>query len=198
MPHNAPGRLVLLRHGETQWSREGRHTGTTDLPLTDLGRDQAREAAGRLSALEVDPVLVLSSPLQRARVTADLAGLSAQVDADLREWDYGGYEGRSTADIRSTSGTDWDVFRDGVVAGHTPGELVEEVAARGARVIARVRESLEGGDVVLVGHGHTSRILASVWLQVPPRFAAQLTLDAARLAVLGHHREDPCIVSWNC
>lgn len=193
-----PHRLVLLRHGETEWSRDGRHTGSTDLPLTDEGRARAAEAAGRLEELGVRPVLTLTSDLQRARDTASLAGLDATVDRDLREWDYGGYEGRSTAQIREDLGTDWDVFRDGVVPGATPGETVEEVAARAARVLARVRPHLLEGDVVLVGHGHTSRILATVWLRTAPRLAAQLTLDASRLAVLGHHREDPCILSWNC
>lgn len=198
MPDIPAGRLILLRHGETQWSRDGRHTGTTDLPLTERGRAQATEAADRLAALDLDIVLVLTSGLERARVTAELAGLAAQVDDDLREWDYGGYEGRSTADIRAETGTEWDVFRDGVIPGKTPGESVEEVAARASRVIARVQPHLARGDVVLVGHGHTSRILGSVWLRTEPRFGAQLTLDASRLAVLGHHREDPCIISWNC
>jgi probable phosphoglycerate mutase len=198
MSDTSPGRLVLLRHGETQWSREGRHTGITDVPLTDVGRSQARAGGQRLTELAIDPVLVLSSDLRRARDTAEIAGLTARVDPDLREWDYGAYEGRSTADIRQESGTDWDVFRDGVVPGTTPGETVEEVAARASRVLARVRPHLERGDVVLVGHGHTSRILATVWLRTSPRLAAQLTLDPARLSVLGHHREDPCIVSWNC
>lgn len=198
MSDTSPGRLFLLRHGETQWSREGRHTGTTDVPLTEIGRSQARASGQRLTELTTDPVLVLSSDLQRARDTAEIAGLAAQVDPDLREWDYGGYEGRSTAEIRQESGTDWDVFRDGVVPGVTPGETVEEVAARASRVLLRARPHLERGDVVLVGHGHTSRILATVWLRTSPRLAAQLTLDPARLSVLGHHREDPCIVSWNC
>ncbi|HBO54744.1 histidine phosphatase family protein [Janibacter terrae] len=193
----APGRLVLLRHGETEWSRDGRHTGWTDLPLTDVGREQASATAGRLEELGVAPVLTLTSDLARAKDTARLAGLVAEVDRDLREWDYGGYEGRSTAEIRQESGTDWDVFRDGVVPGATPGETVEEVAARASRVVARVRARLAEGDVVLVGHGHTSRILATVWLRASPHLAAQLTLDAARLSVLGHHREDPCILSWN-
>lgn len=192
-----PGRLILLRHGETEWSRDGRHTGLTDLPLTDDGRTQAREIGQRLAALGADPVAVLSSHLQRARHTAELAGLDPQVDEDLREWDYGGYEGRSTADIREETGHAWDVFRDGVVPGDTPGETVEEVAARASRVLARVRPHLELGDVVLVGHGHTSRILATVWLRTSPRLAAQLTFDAGHLSLLGHHREDPCILSWN-
>lgn len=198
MPVIPSGRLILLRHGETQWSRDGLHTGLTDLPLTDVGRSQARASGQRLVELGIDPVHVLSSDLQRARDTAELAGLSAQVDPELHEWDYGGYEGRSTAQIRESTGTDWDVFGDGVVAGETPGETVEEVAARASRVLVRVRPHLDQGDVVLVGHGHTSRILATVWLRTSPRLAAQLTFDAAHLSVLGHHREDPCIISWNC
>lgn len=189
---------MLLRHGETEWSRDGLHTGTTDLPLTPAGRAAASAAADRLRALDVRPVLTLTSDLRRARDTAELAGLDAEVDPDLREWDYGGYEGRSTAQIRAELGRDWDVFRDGVVPGETPGETVEEVAARASRVIERVLPRLADGDVVLVGHGHTSRILAGVWLRTSPRLGAALVLDAASLSVLGFHREDRVIVSWNC
>lgn len=198
MPATRSGRLVLLRHGETEWSRDGLHTGLTDLPLTDHGRAQAAEAGERLRAHGVEPALVLCSDLRRAADTAELAGLVAQTDVDLREWDYGGYEGRSTVEIREETGTTWDVFRDGVVPGPTPGETVEEVAARASRVLRRVTPTLADGDVVLVGHGHTSRVLATVWLRTTPRLAAGLTLDAAHLGVLGHHREDPCIISWNC
>ena len=198
---NAPrpdsGRLVLVRHGETQWSRDGRHTGTTDLPLLPAGEAVARAAGQALAGHHF--VAEFVSPLLRARRTAELIGLqNLEIDDDLREWDYGGYEGRSTAEIREETGTAWDVFRDGVVPGPTPGETVEEVAARASRVLRRVTPTLADGDVVLVGHGHTSRVLATVWLRTTPRLAAGLTLDAAHLAVLGHHREDPCIISWNC
>ncbi len=197
-PQTPPtGRLVLLRHGETEWSRDGRHTGLTDLPLTRHGEDAAREAGRRLASLDLDLRVILTSGLQRARRTAELAGLSGEVDEDLREWDYGGYEGRSTAAVREELGHDWDVFRDGVVAGETPGETVEEVAARASRVLRRVRPALHEGDVCLVGHGHTSRVLTAVWLRLAPRVGAQLMLDAGHLAVLGHHREDPCVLTWN-
>lgn len=192
-----PGRLVLVRHGQTEWSRDGRHTGLTDLPLLPDGERDARALAPHLARYDFG--LVLSSDLGRARRTAELAGLEAEADPDLREWDYGAAEGRTTADIRAEQGSLWTVF-DGVPAGETPGETVEEVAARASRVLARVRPVLEGSeprDVCLVGHGHALRILAAVWLGHSPRMAAQLTLDAGAIAVLGHHREDACIVAWN-
>jgi broad specificity phosphatase PhoE len=152
------GRLLLVRHGQTEWSRTGRHTGRTDVPLTDEGEGQARALHGW--ALGLRPRLVLASPLQRARRTAELAGLSdVTVDPDLQEWDYGGYEGLTTPQIREQTHPGWTVFRDGVVPGETPGESLEEVAARGRKVIDRLRPELEQGDVVLVGHGHALRIL---------------------------------------
>ena len=133
------GRLVLVRHGETEWSRSGRHTGSTDIPLTPDGERDARALGSRLAAFDL--ALVLASPLTRARRTAELAGLSPSVDPDLVEWDYGGYEGRTTAEIReSVADPTWTVFDDGVVPGDTPGETVEEVAARASRVLARVEE----------------------------------------------------------
>lgn len=189
------GRLVLLRHGETEWSRSGRHTGRTDVPLTEHGEAQARSLAPAMA--EFDPVLTLSSPLQRARRTAELAGLRPELEEDLLEWDYGGYEGLTTAEIREQLDYDWTVFRDGVVPGETPGETVEEVAARASRVIRRALVAMADGDVVLVGHGHCSRVLASVFLQQAPRLGALLLLDAGSLSVLEHEREEPAIKIWN-
>lgn len=190
------GRLVLLRHGETEWSRTGRHTGTTDVPLTTSGERDARRLAPRLAGFDL--VLVLSSPLSRARRTAELAGLDPTTDDDLVEWDYGGYEGLTTSEIRDRLGDPtWTVFADGVVPGATPGETVEEVAARASRVLARVAEPLARGDVALVAHGHLLRILAATWLRQDARFGARLLLDAGAVCVLDHERGVPAIRAWN-
>jgi probable phosphoglycerate mutase len=186
---------VLLRHGETEWSRSGRHTGRTDVPLTSHGEELAR-AAGRLVA-RYDVVLTLASPLERARRTAELAGLTPELDDDLLEWDYGGYEGLTTPQIRERLGYDWTVFEYGVPAGDTPGETVEEVAARASRVLRRVEPALRHGDVALVGHGHCLRVLATVFLRQEPRMGAQLLLDAGSVSVLQHEREQPAIRVWN-
>lgn len=194
-PDNPTGKLVLLRHGETEWSREGRHTGLTDIPLTARGEDLARRA-GRLVA-GYDFSLVLTSPLQRARRTAELAGLDAEVDPLLVEWDYGGYEGRTTRDIREELGYNWSAFTHGVIRGRTPGETVEEVAARASRVLTRVLPAMAEGDVALVAHGHILRILTAVFLRSAPRFGAQITMDAGSVSVLSFFREQPAILSWN-
>ena len=185
-----------MRHGQTEWARAGRHTGLTDVPLTPEGEDGARALAPLLGGRDI--ALVLSSPLQRARRTADLAGLTGvQVDDRLVEWDYGGYEGLTTAEIRERLGRSWNVFDDGVPAGDTPGETLEALAARTRTVLDRVRPALAEGDVVLVGHGHCLRVLATVWLRQEPRMAAQLILHAGSLSELGWERETPAIVSWN-
>ena len=190
------GRLVLLRHGETEWSRDGRHTGRTDVPLTADGERDARRLAPRLARFGF--ALVLCSPLARARRTAELAGLTPTVDDDLVEWDYGGYEGRTTPEIRESLGDPgWTVFGDGVVAGNTPGETVEEVAARASRVLTRVAEPLRRGDVALVAHGHLLRILTATYLRQDARFGAHLVLEAGALCVLGHERDVPALHSWN-
>ena len=189
------GRLVLLRHGETEWSRSGQHTGRTDIPLTARGEELARASGRLLHGYRFR--LALCSPLQRARRTAELAGLTPEVDEDLLEWDYGGYEGLTTAQIRADVGYDWTVFRDGVPPGDTPGETVEEVAARASRVVRRVLPALADGDVVLVGHGHCLRVLAAVFLGQEPRMGAQLLLDAGSVSVLQFEREQPAIRVWN-
>lgn len=190
------GRLVLVRHGQTEWSRDGRHTGRTDVPLTDAGEQDARELAPRLRTF--DFALVLCSPLQRARRTAELAGLDPAPDGDLLEWDYGGYEGLTTPEIRERlRDPSWTVFADGVVAGSTPGETVEEVAARASRVLVRVQEPLTRGDVALVAHGHLLRILAATYLHQDARFGAQLLLEAGALCVLDTEHGVPGIRSWN-
>jgi broad specificity phosphatase PhoE len=190
------GRLVLVRHGETAWSAAGRHTGRTDVTLTARGEEQARALRPVLAGLVI--ALALSSPLQRARRTAELAGLDPVLDDDLVEWDYGGYEGLATPEIRESTGDPgWTVFDDGVVPGDTPGETVEEVAARASRVLRRVEEPLSRGDVVLVAHGHLLRVLAATRLRQEPRFGAHLLLHPATLCVLGEEHGVAVIDAWN-
>ncbi|MGB2874640.1 MAG: histidine phosphatase family protein [Gaiellaceae bacterium] len=182
--------VVLVRHGETEWSRTLRHTGRTDVELTELGRRQAEVVGKALRGRQF--VLVLTSPLRRAAETCRLAGFGdvARVHDDLREWDYGDYEGRTTADIRKEV-PGWAVFRDGV----PNGETVEEVGARADRVVAKVRAA--GGDVLLFAHGHFLRILAARWLDLGPRDGRLFALDPATLSVLGYEREQPVVRVWN-
>jgi len=192
------GQLVLVRHGETEWSRTGRHTGLTDVPLTERGERLAKALGGLLEGRRF--ALVATSPLERARRTAELAGLGApdvMLDPDLVEWDYGGYEGLTTPEIREQLGRPWTVFADGVVPGQTPGESVGQVAARVGSVLGRVLPWLADGDVALVGHGHCLRILAAVYLLQEPRFAARLQLDAPSVTVLDHEHGTRTIRSWN-
>lgn len=190
------GRIVLVRHGKTEWSESGQHTGTTDIPLTTPGEADAAALSERLA--DFDFGLILTSPMQRARRTADIAGFgSYEVDSNLVEWDYGAYEGRTTKEIRAELGYDWAAFEHGVVAGETPGETVEEVAARASRVLLRAAPVLASHDVLLFGHGHALRILATVFLREQPRFAAKLLLDAGSVSVLGYEREQPAIKLWN-
>lgn len=185
-----PAQIWLIRHGETEWSLSGAHTGRTDIPLTETGRSQAlaiqRYLAGRRFAL------VLTSPLARARETCRLAGFGdvAQVDPDLREWDYGDNEGRTTAAIRQEN-PDWNLWRDGV----PNGETIDQVALRGSRVIHRALEA--GGDVALFSHGHLLRILTTVWLGLEPASGRLLALDTASTSVLGYERETRVITRWN-
>lgn len=190
------GRLVLVRHGKTEWSESGQHTGTTDIVLTEQGEADAATLGRRLAGFDVG--LVLTSPMQRSRRTAEIAGFGdAEVDPNLVEWDYGGYEGRTTKEIRSELGYDWAVFEHGVVPGRTAGETVEEVAARASRVLLRAGPVLESRDVLLFGHGHSLRVLAAVFLREQPRFAAKLLLDAGSVSVLEYEREQPAIRVWN-
>jgi probable phosphoglycerate mutase len=184
--------IVLIRHGATEWSTTGRHTGLTDIPLTDDGREQARALRDRVAAWTFG--LVLVSPLQRARETCGLLGLDqvAVVDDDLEEWDYGEYEGLTTAQIRE-SRPGWTVFGDGVMPG---GEDINEVGVRADRVIARADGA--DGPVALVAHGHILRILGARWVDDDPLEAANLALDTATLSVLGFEHERRVIRSWNC
>ena len=188
------GRVVLVRHGETEWSRRGRHTGTTDLPLTAAGEAAAAGVAGLLADVLAgsSPAAVYTSPLRRARRTADLAGLGAGavVDPDLVEWNYGEQEGRTTAEIRQQR-AGWTLWRDGV----TGGETAAEVAVRADRVLARVR--VVQGDVAIVAHGHLLRVLAARWLGCPPEYGRFLALSAAGVSVLGHEYATPVLERWN-
>jgi probable phosphoglycerate mutase len=182
-------RVFAVRHGETEWSLSGRHTGTTDVPLTDAGRERATQLGAALAGRHF--ALILTSPLSRARETARLAGFpDAGVDDDLREWNYGDYEGRTTLDIREEH-PGWFLWDDGV----PNGETIEEVAARADRVIMRVREV--DGDVFVFAHGHILRVLASRWLGQPPGFGRHLILSPATLSILAHEREAPALETWN-
>ena len=182
-------RLWLVRHGATEWSRSGRHTGTTDLPLLPEGEQDARALAGRLAGTAFR--LVLTSPLQRARRTAELAGFpDAEIDADLVEWEYGDYEGVTTAEIRE-SVPGWTVWSHPCPGG----ESAEQVGARVDRLIARVRAV--DGDVLLVSHGHTLRALAARWVGLPTTDGRLLALDTGTISVLGYERETAVVTRWN-
>jgi broad specificity phosphatase PhoE len=183
-------RLWLVRHGETEWSKSGQHTGRTDIPLTAAGEQQGkalgRHLAGRRFAL------VLTSPLQRARETCRLAGFAgvAEICEDLREWDYGIYEGRTTDAVR-TEQPGWSIWTTPVAQG----ESVEQVGRRAQRVIERA--DAVDGDVALFAHAHVLRILAACWMGLPPAHGRHLTLATASLSVLGYERETRVIQVWN-
>ena len=185
-------RICLVRHGETAWTISGQHTGRTDIPLTERGERDARELSARLRGMIV--ANVLTSPLQRARRTGELAGFGAhaEADTDLLEWDYGAYEGRRTADILAER-PGWRLFGDGCPGGET----VDAVGARADRVIARVRA--RAGDVLLFAHRDIFRVLAARWLGLAAREGRHFYLATASLSVLGYHHEldEPVIHLWN-
>ncbi|MGI8532313.1 MAG: histidine phosphatase family protein [Geodermatophilaceae bacterium] len=188
---STPGRLLLLRHGETDWSAGSRHTGRTDVPLNDVGERQAA-VLDRLLA-RFPPATVRVSPLQRAERTAELAGLSGfRTDADLVEWDYGKYDGLTREQVREVD-PDWTIW----TAPTPSGETRDEVMARARRVLDGIQGDLTTGDVLLVGHGHFSRVLAVAWLGLALETAAVLHLAAAALSVLGDDRGQPIIEHWN-
>jgi probable phosphoglycerate mutase len=189
------GELIILRHGETEWSRDGRHTGRTDVPLTPAGEAQARAVASLLSRHNV--VRTFVSPAERAQHTARLAGLPVdETDADLWEWDYGGYEGVTTSQIRETR-PGWYLWEDGVVPGETPGETVEQVGKRVDAVLDRARARLSDGDVAIVAHGHVLRILTARWLDLDPAEGRLFALSTGTLSTLGTEHGRPVITSWN-
>ena len=195
------GELILLRHGETEWSRAGRHTGRTDVPLTPKGSVGAAALEPMLSRRADDErlVAVFASPAQRAQRTAALAGLTVtKTDPDLWEWDYGGYEGITTAEIQRTR-PGWSLWRDGVIPGDAehPGETVEEVGERVDRVLKRAAPLLRDGDVALVAHGHVLRVLTARWLGLRPTDGRLFRLDTGTVSTLGTEHDEPVILSWN-
>lgn len=179
-------RIVLVRHGQTEWSASGKHTSTTDVPLTEAGR----EAARRLPLAGRELALVLSSPRIRARETCELAGLRCELEPDLAEFAYGDYEGLTTPEIRETR-PGWSLWTDGAPGGET----ADQVGARVDRVIARALAA--GGDVALFAHGHVLRVLAARWLELPPRRGGSFALDTASISELGFERESRVIWRWN-
>jgi broad specificity phosphatase PhoE len=180
--------VVLVRHGETEWSASGRHTGRTDIPLTERGRAQGGALGAALAGRRF--ARVLTSPLSRAAETCRLAGLRGVVDQDLQEWDYGDHEGRTTPEIRQED-PGWTVWR-GPVPG---GERLGEVAARSDRVIERIVAA--GGDVAVFSHGHFLRVLTARWLELPAVEGRRFALDTATLSVLGTEREVRAVLRWN-
>jgi probable phosphoglycerate mutase len=184
--------LVLVRHGETEWSKSGRHTGASDVPLTDAGREQARKVGELFGDRRFG--LALTSPRQRARDTAALAGHpDAEVDDRLVEWDYGDYEGLTTPEISEQLGRPWLLWSDGVPGG----ESLAEVAERCRGVLDRVAPTLEAGeDVLIVAHSHLLRVLAATWLG-EPALGRSLYLGTGSVVVLGREHGTPAIVKWN-
>jgi probable phosphoglycerate mutase len=182
--------ILLARHGETEWSASGQHTGHTDVPLTDAGVDQARALGRRLAGRSFE--LVLSSPLQRARKTCELAGLGehALLRDELMEWDYGAYEGLTTPQIRERE-PGWLVWTHPIV----DGETVEQVGVRADRVISELAGASD--DCVVFAHGHILRVLGARWLGLPPTDGALLALSTATLSVLGYERENRVVRLWN-
>lgn len=187
---STPREVVLIRHGETEWSRSGRHTGTTDIPLTERGRDQARHLAPLLAGAKFTQVL--SSPLRRARETCELAGLGdrMQIDADLAEWDYGDYEGLTFEQIRENS-RGWMIFTHGCPGGESP----EQVAARADRLIGRLRGM--DGRIALFAHGHLLRVFTARWLKLPAAAGSNFLLDTSTISILGEYRGAPTLKRWN-
>ena len=190
----APGELCLVRHGETEWSRSGRHTSVSDIPLTAMGERQARALGALLK--DVCPALVLTSPRERARRTAELAGLAevcpVETEPDLAEWAYGEYEGITTPEIREGR-PDWTIW-----TGDPPGgETAEQVRTRADRVLDRIRAALAEGPVVAIGHGHFSRVLAARWLERPVSDGGMFVLGPASPCLLGHEHGRPAIHRWN-
>ncbi len=183
-------KVFAIRHGETEWSLSGQHTGTTDIPLTDNGRRVAEKLRPLLARQSFS--LVQVSPMQRARDTCEIAGLGgrAEVDPDLMEWNYGEYEGLTSAKIHQTR-PGWQVFNDGCPGGETP----DQIAARVDRVIARAWAAT--GDLALFAHGHVLRVLAARWIRLPPGAGQHFLLDTGTLCILGDYRGVPATDVWN-
>jgi broad specificity phosphatase PhoE len=182
--------LYIVRHGETEWSASGRHTSRTDLPLTPEGREQARAAAPALAGVGFS--LVLCSPLLRARETCRLCGFDSAAEEcdDLREWDYGEYEGLTSPEIRERR-PDWDLWRDGCPGGESPAQI----GARIDRLLDRILAA--DGDVLCFGHGHVLRVLAARWCQLDVAVGARLALETAGVGVLGYEHETRVLSRWS-
>ena len=182
--------VYLIRHGETEWSLSGQHTGITDIPLTENGRNVAKQLEPILA--KENFTMILTSPLERARKTCELAGLGAhaEIDRDLMEWNYGEYEGLTPKQIDAQA-PGWMIFTDGCPGGETP----EQAGARADRLVARVR-SVEG-DVALFAHGHIFRVFAARWLGLPATAGCHFLLDTATLSILSYYRNLPAIRRWN-
>jgi broad specificity phosphatase PhoE len=186
---DAEDEVWLVRHGETEWSKSGQHTGVTDLPLTEAGVEAARALRPLLADTSFD--LVLCSPRERALHTARLAGLEDfHIEEDLVEWDYGEYEGRTRVEVHEKR-PDWSIWTDGAPGGESPGQ----VRARVERVIGKCRA--QGGRILLVAHGHVLRTLAVRWIEQPVEAGAHLPLETARISVLGYDRGTPTLERWN-
>jgi probable phosphoglycerate mutase len=182
--------ITIVRHGETEWSLAGRHTGNTDLPLTEAGRERAAALAPQFAGRSF--ALVLTSPLLRARQTCELAGFGgrAEICEDLREWDYGDYEGLTTPQIREHN-PDWNMWRDGCPGGEKPAA----VGGRADRALARLRSA--DGDALAFAHGHILRVLGARWMAMEPSAGARLALSPAGMSVLGHERATEVLQRWN-
>jgi broad specificity phosphatase PhoE len=206
------GELILVRHGQTEWSLAGKHTGRTDIPLTSKGMTDAAALAPMLArrAAQSPLAAVFTSPAQRAVWTAELAGLGGpnsprsiggpapKQDPDLWEWDYGGYEGITTAQIQAGR-PGWYLWRDGVIGGDAdhPGETVAQVGERTDQALERAAAFLPEGDVALVAHGHVLRVLTARWLGLPPADGRLFRLDTGTVSALGIEHEVPVVLSWN-
>ena len=191
------GQVVLIRHGATMWSENGRHTGESDLPLLPKGEAAASALRDRVAGRTFG--LVLISPLRRAARTAELAGLTGQTDRNCMEWRYGAYEGRTTAQIREDlNDPDWTIWFARIPAGTSRAEQPEDVAVRCRGVLDRIRPIVEGGqDAAIVAHGHFLRILTATWLGLPAADGRLFALSAGSLSTLGYEHETPVITSWN-
>lgn len=199
LPPSESPRIVLLRHGETEWSRSGQHTSVTDLPLTEAGEEQARRVGSALAAHRFG--LVLASPRVRATRTAELVGFGDElhIDANLAEWDYGAYEGRTSDAIMDELGHRWSLWDDGVPPGDTPGETAEQVRDRAQAVLYRCGPVLKGGeDVLLVAHGHILRAIGARWLDLRARDGAVFSLATGTVSELGFEHRHQVVLRWNC
>lgn len=195
---STPGRVYLIRHGQTPWTVTGQHTSVTDIPLTRAGEEEAKALGVALASVTFE--LVLVSPRQRTRRTAELAGLSPQavIEPNIVEWDYGGFEGLTTAEILQARGDGWDLWIDGVVGGATPGEHAADVYARARTVLTEVKNIVrDGGNVALVAHGHFLRSLGAAWVDLPVIDGRKLALHTGTISILGYEHGHPVILGWN-